>query len=176
MGARYSAAGVRRGGSGSLSDPDSGRSSDHAIQPTGSSDSVLRGNADFRRLYNCGTSVRASDVVVVYLSTPSSRLRIGVVASRKVGSSVRRNRAKRVLREAHRQLRHSMKSVGADLALIARTNTPDRSMWVIRDQLADLYREAGFLREEDGPDEKQPCEHGGGTNPAATSVHRLAFR
>lgn len=46
-------------------------------------------------------------------------LRVGVVASRKVGGAVARNRAKRLLREVFR-LRRPRREVSADIVLVAR--------------------------------------------------------
>jgi ribonuclease P protein component len=46
-------------------------------------------------------------------------LRLGVVASRKVGGAVARNRAKRLLREVFR-LRRPRREVSADIVLVAR--------------------------------------------------------
>ncbi len=55
---------------------------------------------DFQEVYGNGTK-RVGRLVVVYLLTASDFGR-AVVASRKVGGAVQRNRAKRLLREARR--------------------------------------------------------------------------
>ena len=51
--------------------------------------------------------------------TDDGPLRLGVVASRKVGGAVSRNRAKRLLRETFRRNRPT-RQVSADLVLVAR--------------------------------------------------------
>jgi ribonuclease P protein component len=62
--------------------------------------SSLRGRADFQRLRREGTRRRVGGVtVVVAAGGPRSPL-VGVLAGKAVGAAVRRNRAKRRLREA----------------------------------------------------------------------------
>ncbi|MFO7610420.1 MAG: ribonuclease P protein component [Candidatus Krumholzibacteriia bacterium] len=55
---------------------------------------------EFQKVYTEGVK-RVGRLLVVYLLTADDLAR-AVVASRKVGGAVRRNRAKRLLREAHR--------------------------------------------------------------------------
>lgn len=68
-------------------------------------------------------------------------LRLGVVASLKVGGAVARNRAKRRLREAFRRHRHEF-SAGVDVVLVARRGA-DRALW--KEFEEELLRLAGRL-------------------------------
>ncbi len=54
-----------------------------------------------------------------YLLHETGPLRLGVVASRRVGGAIRRNRAKRRLREAFRK-NEPREAIAADVVLIAR--------------------------------------------------------
>jgi ribonuclease P protein component len=65
--------------------------------------------------------------VAFVLERSDGPLRLGVVASRKVGDAVSRNRAKRLLREAFRQNK-PRRGVSADLVLVARRAIVDASV------------------------------------------------
>ncbi len=79
----------------------------------------LARKSEFDRVYRNGNRVVTRFFVAYHLKKSEGPLRLGVVASRKVGNSVLRGRAKRYLREAFR-LNRPEKTVSADLVLIAR--------------------------------------------------------
>lgn len=56
---------------------------------------------------------------------PGDELRFGVTTPRSAGNAVRRNRCKRLLREAYRLNSASLPAVGAILALVKRTDDED---------------------------------------------------
>src|SRR5690349_13379738 len=79
----------------------------------------LRRGADFRRAYDRRRS--ASDPWLIVYACPNGlpHLRLGLSVSRKVGPAVRRNRLRRLYREAFRLTRHLLPT-GLDLVLIPR--------------------------------------------------------
>ena len=80
----------------------------------------LRRAQDFQRVWNEGRSWAHS--LFILWAVPSSTAqgaRLGLVASRKVGNAVARNRARRLLREAARHL-YGHLPAGWDIILLAR--------------------------------------------------------
>ncbi len=70
--------------------------------------------------------------------------RVAVVASRRVGSAVARNRAKRLLREASR---HVDWRAGTDVVLVARAACAASMMQPVRDEVTQLAGRLGVLEE-----------------------------
>jgi ribonuclease P protein component len=58
--------------------------------------------ADFDRVFAQGRRVFARGLVLHALPSPTGRARLGLVTSRRFGDAVRRNRARRLVREAFR--------------------------------------------------------------------------
>ena len=79
----------------------------------------LRQGKDIRRAYQEGQRVVCRFFVAFVRPRSAGPLRLGVVASRRVGGAVARNRAKRLMREVFR-LRKPGREVSADVVLVAR--------------------------------------------------------
>ena len=67
----------------------------------------LKKQADFQRLFNKGKRAFAPSLTVLY--RPSDKLTMGISIGKKHGKSVRRNRIKRLLREAFRAVKDEIK-------------------------------------------------------------------
>ncbi len=74
---------------------------------------------DFDKLYGRSGSAGSRHVVVLYRKNGLSESRQAFIASKKVGNSVQRNRARRLMKEAYR-LTDEQVSGGYDIAFIAR--------------------------------------------------------
>lgn len=104
----------------------------------------LTRSEDFKRVRRFGKSVSHPLVVLVMQKNEESKLRVGVAAGRTVGTAVKRNRAKRLLREAMRDLIPSLAS-GWDLILIARPALVSSTLAETRQALLTVLQRAELI-------------------------------
>ena len=81
---------------------------------------TIKLNHEFRRLYNKGQSAVTPSMVVYCRKSRLAHNRVGITVSTKLGCAVKRNRARRRLRELFRLAQPGMKQ-GYDVILVART-------------------------------------------------------
>jgi len=100
----------------------------------------LRHSGEFQAVWTNGRSWTHALFVLWALPNVYAHTRIGIVASRKVGNAVARNRARRLLREAARQLYSNITS-GWDIVLVARSGLLNVKESTVEDALRkNLYR------------------------------------
>jgi ribonuclease P protein component len=104
----------------------------------------LTRSTDFKRVRRTGKSYAHPFIVLVVQANEASRTRVGVTASRSVGGAVKRNRAKRLMREAVRPLLPDLLP-GWDVILIARPPLLAAPLQDIRQALKSLFRRAQIL-------------------------------
>ena len=104
----------------------------------------LTRSEDFKRVRRSGKSYAHPLVVLIVQKSDQPRLRVGVAAGRTIGTAVPRNRAKRLLREAMRNLIPNIAS-GLDLILIARPGLVSASSDDTRQALLNLLKRAQIL-------------------------------
>jgi ribonuclease P protein component len=95
----------------------------------------IRKRADFTRIQDGGIRASAGPLLLLgELRDDDAPARLGIVASRKVGNAVARNRAKRLIREAFR--RHAARMPpGLDLVVIARPGLEQLDLATVASEL-----------------------------------------
>lgn len=105
-------------------------------------------NKDFKRLYGRGKSLVFPSVVVYYQKNRLGVCRLGVTAGKKIGPAVNRNRAKRVILAAFRQLLPQI-SGGYDFVFVARVKTVNVKSTVILSHLTKAFLKEGIIQNEE---------------------------
>jgi ribonuclease P protein component len=108
----------------------------------------LRKTADFERVRRSGKSFAHPLIVLVVRENEAESLRIGVTASRSLGTAVQRNRVKRLMR-ASIQAQLSCIRPGHDLLLIARRPTVEASFTEIHSAIQKLLQRANLFSSND---------------------------
>jgi ribonuclease P protein component len=109
------------------------------------SELVLRDQKDFNRVYKKGKSRGSRFTVILYRKNELGYTRIAFVASKKVGNSVKRNRARRLMRESYNSFSDRIIN-GYDIVLVARNTINERSMQEVSRSLYESVKICGLLR------------------------------
>ncbi len=107
---------------------------------------VLRKNKDFSAIYSRGKSLGDKYVVVFYRDNHLDYTRTAFLASKKVGKSVQRNRARRLMKESYRNIREEIQT-GIDIVIIARNTINDASLVQVRKSLINALKRAKLIEE-----------------------------
>lgn len=103
-----------------------------------SRDRRLRSGWQFREVYRSGISIHGTLMSLVSLRKPEDHGRFAFVASRKVGPAVRRNRAKRLMRESFRLLPESRRDEPRWRVWIARAACSRSNLGEVSAEMARL--------------------------------------
>lgn len=95
----------------------------------------------FRQMYAKGRSLARPCIVVYWRRNRYGVNRLGLTAGKKTGNAVKRNRAKRVMKEAYRLLEPEIRT-GYDIILVARTKTPHVPMVSVMRELKAAFDKA----------------------------------
>jgi len=109
---------------------------------------TLKTNSDFRRAYARGKSYTNPALVMYVRKNRAGSCRIGITASKKIGNAVQRNRARRVIREAFRQVNLPLKG-NYDVVFVARTKTVFKKSTDIYNVMLPMLIEAGVVKNEE---------------------------
>jgi ribonuclease P protein component len=108
-----------------------------AVRPR---DRRLHQGWQFREVYQSGKSLHGSLMTLVSLSRSPDHGRVAFVAGRKVGPAVRRNRAKRLLRESFRGLPAAVRDRDSWRIWIARAGCAAATLTEVSAEMRDLLK------------------------------------
>ncbi|MBQ9505089.1 MAG: ribonuclease P protein component [Lachnospiraceae bacterium] len=108
------------------------------------SELTLRKQRDFSRVYNRGSSRGSRYVVILYRANGLGYTRTAFVASKKVGNSVTRNRARRLMKEAYRSLEGRI-AKGYDIIFVARNTIADSMEPEVEKVMKNALRGCGLI-------------------------------
>lgn len=106
----------------------------------------LTRNHEFVRAYTKGKAYVHAFLVVYVNRNRFHTLRIGTTASKKVGNAVKRNRARRIMKEALYQM--PLCADGYDIVLVARAATPGLKTTQLVPVLEKLLKKAQVLSDD----------------------------
>ena len=107
-------------------------------------ESILRDQRNFVSVYNRGNSKGSKYVVVLYKKNRLGMNRVAFVASKKVGNSVKRNRARRLMKEAFRNVSDKLVS-GYDIIFVARNGIDEVKMNDVQRSMYNALNRASLL-------------------------------
>ena len=109
---------------------------------------TLKRNTDFRRLYTRGTSYANPALVTYFMKNRAGICRIGITTSKKIGNAVERNRSRRVIRAAYREIEEKING-NYDIVFVARSRTKYQKSTQIAQIMLSQLKKAGVIDETD---------------------------
>lgn len=107
---------------------------------------AIKENRDFRRLYRQKSSFVSPALVIYFKENNAGFSRLGITVGKKTGGAVQRNRAKRVIREAYRNLLPEF-CKNVDIVIVARKRATFLKSTEVCNELKKLLIEAGIIKE-----------------------------
>ena len=108
---------------------------------------AVNNNREFLRAYKRGKGYVDSLVVMYVIKNRYGFTRFGITSSKKVGNAVKRNRARRVIRQSVRNIGFDM-TQGYDIILVARAKTAYVKQQQVEAQLRILAKQAGLIEND----------------------------
>lgn len=113
----------------------------------------IKNDYEYRRIYKRGKAFVSPAVVIYILKNKKKINRIGITTSRKIGNAVKRNRDRRIIREAYRQLEGET-ALGYDIIFVARGRTNSLKMQALLRVMRGIFISAKLI-EKKNPDQKE---------------------
>lgn len=116
-------------------------------------------NKIFTRLYAKGKNTVTGTVAIYFKKNNLGVNRLGLTSTKKIGCAVKRNRARRVIREAYRLLEERM-NAGYDIVIVARTKATAVPMFAVKRDLERSMVSCGILKAKVSSAEEGPYNVG----------------
>jgi ribonuclease P protein component len=98
----------------------------------------IRKRSEYQALYDGARRIPSRSFVLFVLANDLGRPRLGITVTRKIGNAVRRNRAKRLLREVFR--RHKSELQDVDIVVNGRAALPEAEYRTLETELLQCLR------------------------------------
>ena len=108
-------------------------------------DATLRSQQTIDKLYREGVTYHGAYVICIVRRAASGQRHVLFVTSRRVGNAVRRNRAKRLMREAYRSVADALPPDRIHIAWIARATCAQSGMNEIREDMLRIMERTGLI-------------------------------
>ncbi|MEW6355544.1 MAG: ribonuclease P protein component [Planctomycetota bacterium] len=106
----------------------------------------LKNNVEFRKVFDNGVRLRGKRLTIYALENGLPNSRLGLAVGKKVGNAARRNRIRRVLREAFR-LNRAILPRGFDLVITPGRDLGEASLSAVQPDVVHLFEKL-TLREK----------------------------
>ena len=105
----------------------------------------VRRRAEFQRVFDAGHRVQGRYFTLLVAPNDSEGIRLGIVASRKLGGAVLRNRAKRLIREVFRRSQPLPGRQDVDVVVIPRRELFDAAYSTLESDFRATYQRCARL-------------------------------
>ena len=103
----------------------------------------IKNNALFSKLYKKGDCLVSGSLIMYVKKNGLDVCRMGITVSKKVGKAVKRNRAKRLIRESYRIFEKY--TSGYDIVFVARSKTPEVGFFEVKKDMDRLFRKSKLI-------------------------------
>ena len=104
----------------------------------------LKKKYQFNYVYRVGKSCHGRFLMLVYTKSKNQNVRVGISVSKKVGNSVKRNRARRLLREAISPLLLSL-DPNNNIIVVAKQSIEGKPLALISQDMKHTLEKAGLF-------------------------------
>jgi ribonuclease P protein component len=102
---------------------------------------------DFKSIFELGRKLKTTDIAIWYKTSSLTDVRLGIIASKKLGNAVIRNRIKRLIREVFRLNRHRIKT-GTDIIVYPQKAANFVDFSTASDIVLSILKKAGVFKDD----------------------------